>query len=84
MSRKVIDPEANGAFPKESVSAGAEHTFLLRRLELEHRYHDDSPVHGAAFTLTFPNGFKKEGTLDEEGRAVVVGVPAGTGEAGLI
>jgi len=80
MSRKLIEPDQTGEFPPESVSAGAEHTFVLRRLELDHRYHDDTPVQGAEFTVTFPNGFKKEGALDSEGRATVLGVPAGTGE----
>jgi type VI secretion system secreted protein VgrG len=48
----------------------------VRRLELEHRYHDEDPVQGAEFTVTFPNGLVVSGKLAGEGKATLIGVPA--------
>lgn len=49
-------------------------------LYLDHRYHDDQPLAGAAYRVTFADGSKREGKLDGQGRAVLTGVPAGTAQ----
>jgi type VI secretion system secreted protein VgrG len=76
MVRKLVEPDASGKLEPESVASGATHTFVARRLELDHRYHDDDPVQEAEFCLTFPNGFEMRGKLGKNGKATVVGVPA--------
>lgn len=76
MVRKYVDPGPTGELRPERVPSGESHTFVVRRLALDHRYHDDDPVQDAPFTVRFPNGFEVNGTLDKQGRAVVLGVPA--------
>lgn len=44
-------------------------------IEIERRYHDDSAVHGAKFTLVFEGGMQINGVLDSAGKATVKGVP---------
>ncbi len=55
-------------------TAFEKHTILL-----DHRYHDDTGVAGAAYEITFSNGEKQTGTLDGEGRAVISDAPSPTG-----
>jgi hypothetical protein len=55
--------------PKEKI--------VLLRIELDHRYHDDEPVHGAAFKVQLADGTVREGTLDNSGHAVIEDVPDG-------
>ena len=49
----------------------------LQVIELEHRYHDDEPVHGAPFELRLSDGRVVHGRLDDEGRARIEGVAPG-------
>lgn len=44
-------------------------------IEIERRYHDDTPVHDATFTLVFEGGMQMDGRLDKSGKALVKGVP---------
>lgn len=58
------------------ASTGQGHRVVVRTLELDHRYHDDDPIHRAPFTVRLPNGLETEGTLDDSGRATVRAVPS--------
>jgi hypothetical protein len=49
----------------------------LQRIELERHYHDDEPVHGAHFIVRLSDGSEREGTLDDNGQAVIEDVPDG-------
>jgi hypothetical protein len=49
-------------------------------IEIEQRYHDDSPVQGAKFTLVFEGGRQVDGVLNSDGKALVKGVPNETAE----
>lgn len=49
-------------------------------LYLDHRYHDDKPLAGADYFVTFADGSKRQGKLDGQGRAVLAGVPAGVAQ----
>jgi len=76
VSEVAIGPDAAGRLVPEQVPTGETHTFVLRTLTLDHRYHDEDPVQNAAFTVKFSNGFELKGTLDAKGKAKLVGVPA--------
>jgi len=52
-----------------TASAPSEVAEARRFLELDHRYHDDSPVVGASFKVLFEDGSEIEGTLDGTGKA---------------
>jgi hypothetical protein len=47
---------------------------------LQHLYHDDGPIQGAEYVLTFPGGQVIKGKLDASGMAVVNDVPADTAD----
>lgn len=76
MSKRYIEPSQDGEVAKERAATGARHVFVARRLEIERRYHDDSPLQDAEFTLTSSDGFEFKGKLDKAGKATVVGAPA--------
>lgn len=76
MSRIYLERDASGAFPSHDVATGAEHEFVVRTLVLEHRYHDDEPLHRAPYKVTLPNGYEMVGELDDQGRATLYGVPS--------
>ena len=80
MAKHGIEPNADGGTKSQKVPSGASHTFVVRSLKLDARYHDDDPLQEAPFTLVFPNGLEIEGQLDTEGKATVVGVPKGRGK----
>ena len=46
-------------------------------LVLEYLHSDGSPVKGAEFEVLLSDGSRKKGKLDDKGKAVVKGVPAG-------
>jgi type VI secretion system secreted protein VgrG len=50
------------------------------KLVLERRYHDDEPLAGAPYEITFADGSSRTGKLDGSGRAILEGVPAGAAE----
>lgn len=76
MPRIYLERDASGAFPSYKAASGVEHEFIVRKLVLEHRYHDDEPLQRAPYKVTFPNGYEVVGELDEQGRATLYGVPA--------
>jgi len=76
----TLEPDADGKLPVLSLATGQVHKIALRVLELDHRYHDDDPVQGAAFEVRFANGLHVTGTLDAEGKARLLGVPGGRAE----
>lgn len=77
MAKKFVEPDGNGVLRAQRVPSGESHTFVARRLTLDHRYHDDDPVQNAAFMVKFPNGLELKGTLDQQGQASLIGVPEG-------
>jgi type VI secretion system secreted protein VgrG len=76
VAERIVEPDGSGRLTPERVATGNRHTFVVRRLVLDHRYHDEDPVQGADFTVSFPNGLVVSGKLDAEGKATLVGVPA--------
>ena len=46
-------------------------------VEIELVGEDDSPIPGEKYDLELPGGKRMEGTLDEEGKARVEGIPPG-------
>jgi type VI secretion system secreted protein VgrG len=77
MSRTTLERDEHGKFGSHRGQTDRRHTFVLRQLVLEHRYHDDEPVQGAQVIVTWPNGFEQSTTLDANGRATVLGAPGG-------
>jgi type VI secretion system secreted protein VgrG len=75
MAKRFVEPDEKGKLLPQRVPTGAKHVFVARRLELDHRYHDDDPIQEADFTVTFANGFELKGRLDKTGKATLVGVP---------
>jgi hypothetical protein len=69
----VLDPDEEGNWPQVSLATGQKHKIITRmpELQLEHLYHDDKPVHEAAFTLELNDGRTIEGKLDADGKATV-------------
>ncbi len=47
------------------------------KVTLDHRYHDDTPVHNAPFEAILSDGSLRKGTLDSSGKAVLEGIPPG-------
>ncbi len=47
---------------------------------LQRQYHDDGPIQGAEYVLTFPGGQVIKGTLDSAGKATVNDVPEESAE----
>lgn len=76
MSKRYIEPSTERAVQREAAATGARHVFVARRVEIERRYHDDSPVQKAEFTLSTPDGFELKGTLDDAGKSTVIGAPS--------
>ena len=79
MAKRVVEPSASGELAPERVPTGQSHTFVAKRLLLDHRYHDEDPVQQATFSVKFGNGLEVTGTLDAQGKATLIGVP-GAGE----
>ncbi|HET7794429.1 MAG TPA: type VI secretion system tip protein TssI/VgrG [Rhizobacter sp.] len=46
-------------------------------LALDYRHSDGTPVQGATYEVSFPDGSKRNGRLDSAGRALLSGVPKG-------
>jgi len=69
----ALEQDDDGAWPAVTLPTGARHKIILRRpvLEIERRYHDDKPVHGAPFTVELANGKTIEGKLSAAGEARV-------------
>jgi hypothetical protein len=80
MPPDYLERKADGTFATKDLATGKQHRLVLRTLTLEHRYHDDDPVQGATFSARFANGYEARGTLDESGKARVMGVPGGAAE----
>jgi hypothetical protein len=80
MPPEYVERNADGTFAVKSLATGKRHRLVLRTLRLDHRYHDDEPVQGAPFSVRFSNGYEARGTLDESGKARLIGVPAGQAE----
>ena len=70
----------DGSFEPITLATGQSHEVRLRVLELDHRYHDDDPVHEATYVVKFSNGYEVSGKLDADGKARLVGVPGGQAE----
>lgn len=79
MARKNLDSGSGGELRPTRVPSGDSHTFIVRTMKLDHRYHDEDPVQNADFTVRFPSGLELKGKLDGQGKATLVGVP-GSGE----
>ena len=52
--------------------------FALNTIHLDHRYHDNEGLAGAAFVATFSDGQTRTGTLDGGGRATLANTPSPT------
>ncbi|MBR8035384.1 type VI secretion system Vgr family protein [Burkholderia vietnamiensis] len=50
---------------------------------LQYHYHDDTPVHGAKFTIHYDSGATFSGTVDSKGMADLTGAPHGSGRIEL-
>lgn len=48
-----------------------------RDIEIMFQYDDLSPIPGAAYRVSFEDGAVREGTLDEQGYALLADVPGG-------
>ncbi|MDO4251285.1 MAG: hypothetical protein Q4C68_07220, partial [Moraxella sp.] len=46
-------------------------------LILEYLHADGTPIYGAKYTVTFSDGSKKTGILDEKGQALIKNAPSG-------
>lgn len=68
---------ASGSAPPVKLPQG---DIAPTTIELERLYHDDGPVAGADYTLTFADGSTRSGKLDGSGKATVTGVPMGIAE----
>jgi hypothetical protein len=75
VSERIVETDGTGRLKPERVATGNRHTFVLHRLLLDHRYHDDDPVQRADFSVTFANGLVVSGKLDAAGKATLIGVP---------
>lgn len=73
-TRRQLDPDAEGKLEPARVPSAASHTFVVRTLTLDHRYHDDDPVQEAPFWAALPGGMELSGQLDKFGKATLVGV----------
>lgn len=76
MGADFLDPSASGEIAPVSLPTGERHTLVVRRLVLDHRYHDDEAIQNATFVVRFGNGLEISGTLDANGQATLLGVPA--------
>jgi hypothetical protein len=75
LSERIVEPDGTGRLTAEQLATGERHTLVVRRLVLDHRYHDEDPVQRAEFSVTFENGLVVSGQLDAEGKATLIGVP---------
>lgn len=80
MSTVYAERRPDGSIVPIKLATGERHTIVVRTLELDHRYHDDGPIDGAAFLVRFANGYEVSGKLDSQGRARLVAVPPGSAE----
>jgi hypothetical protein len=74
VSERIVEADGSARLTPERVAADNRRSFVVRRLMLDHRYHDDDRVQGADFTVTLPNGLVVSGKLDARG--TLIGVPA--------
>lgn len=77
MSTRKLQLSADGQFPRLDLATDKSHVLIVDVLELDHRYHDNEAISGAEFVLRSSTGLEYRGQLDRNGKAVVVGVPAG-------
>jgi hypothetical protein len=68
VSERIVETDGSGRLAHERVATGNRHTFVVRRLVLDHQYHDEDPVQGADFSTTFANGLVVSGKLDAKAR----------------
>jgi type VI secretion system VgrG family protein len=74
---KDLSGPASQSYPMPELPSGA---MQANKLVFERRYHDDEPLAGAPYEITFADGSSRTGKLDGSGRAILEGVPAGAAE----
>ncbi|MES3021334.1 MAG: type VI secretion system tip protein TssI/VgrG [Pseudomonadota bacterium] len=74
--KELTGPDSSSAvLPEFSTS-----NMPPNRLAFERRYHDDEPLAGAPYSVTFVDGTTRKGFLDGAGRAVLDDVPPGAAQ----
>lgn len=64
-------PMTDGAKQEAALPALPEEIVKPGTLRLDHRYHDEQPLAGAAYEVTLGNGQKRSGHLDGNGQALI-------------
>lgn len=77
MADHVARMDESGEFRNNRVATDQVHIVAVDVLELDHRYHDDENIQSAEFLVESASGLRFRGTLDENGKATVIGVPPG-------